>query len=66
MKDSVLCHVCSDTESQLYCVRNVSDPRAELFDRSLGNFIKNTFVLELEYMFVQVSCSTVLLLDGVD
>lgn len=65
---SVLCMFLA-TESQLYWVQNVAYPngiRAEIFDSNLGSFMKNTFVLELEYMFVQVSCSIVLLLDCVD
>ena len=36
-------------------MRNVSQGSPpEPFDPQLGNFMKNTFVLELEYMFVQV------------
>ena len=61
-------YICLDTESQLYWVQNVADPngvRAETFGSDLGNFMKNTFVLELEYMFVQViSFDCVLILDG--
>ena len=46
----------SETESQLYVVRNVADgSQPVIFDPNLGYFMKNTFVLELEYMFVQVS-----------
>ena len=46
----------SETESQLYVVRNVADgSQPVIFDPNLGIFMKNTFVLELEYMFVQVS-----------
>ena len=46
----------SGTESQLYIVRNVSDGSSTpvLFDPDLNNFMVNTFVMELEYMFVQV------------
>ena len=55
----------SDTESQLYWVKDVADSnedgQAQIFDRNLGSFAKNTFVLELEYMFVQVNSSAVLL-----
>ena len=52
------CQHCvhSDSESQLYYVRDVADANGqpEIFDNNLGNFMKNTFILELEYMFVQV------------
>ena len=46
----------SATESQLYVVWDVSDQSSQpvLFDRDLGRFMVNTFVMELEYMFVQV------------
>lgn len=49
--------VTADSESQLYIVRDVDSDAPELFDPSLGNFMKNTFVLALEYMFVQVTTS---------
>ena len=44
------------TESQLYFVRDVGNESVtpQVFDSALGSFMKNTFVLEMEYMFVQV------------
>jgi hypothetical protein len=47
----------SETESQLYVMWDVSDSSSQpvLFDPDLGNFMVNTFVMELEYMFAQVS-----------
>ena len=48
-----LCHLTVN-ESQLYVVPDVSIDPPELFDPALGNFMKNTFVLEMEYLFVQV------------
>ena len=53
-----LLSVCTaDTESRLFVVRDVADANSTpvLFDASLGDFMRNTFVLEREYMFVQVS-----------
>ena len=52
----VQCIPRSERESQLYIVRDVSDASSQpvLFDPDLGNFMRNTFVMELEYMFVQV------------
>lgn len=45
-----------DTHSELYFVRDVADifQQPQVFDPGLGSFKRNSFVLELEYMFVQV------------
>ena len=45
-----------DTHSELYIVRDVADvhQEPEIFDSTLGPFLRRTFVLEKEYMFVQV------------
>ena len=54
------CIPYSEMESQLYIVKNVSNDSSQpvLFDPALGNFMRNTFVMELEYMFVQVHMLT--------
>ena len=56
MSSDQYCSYYTDTHSELYFARDVADvhQEPEIFDSTIGPFLRRTFVLEKEYMFVQV------------